>query len=90
MLTATALKRIQPVVTEEHHFEKRFETFFNNFLEVLDYQVFYARTDISDFQINLCFMGVGFPIETLLVQKEPEVKEESVIEFRKNSKKNTN
>ena len=35
-------------------------------------------------------MGVGFPIETLLEQRKPEVKEESVIEFRKNSKKNTN
>ena len=82
------MNKFKPVVTEKHHFEQRVKAFFTNFLEVLDYQDFYARTDINGFQINLCSTGVGFSIQTLLEENKPEVEEESVIEFRKKFKKN--
>ena len=58
-----------------------FNHFFNNLPENLDYEDFDARIKIFGFQISLCFKGVRFPLETLLEEKKPEVKEESVIEF---------
>ena len=75
------MRKIEPVITEKHHFDKRGDTFFNKFLEVLDYQHFDSMTKIIGFQINLCFIGLGFSIETLLEENKPEAKEESLIEF---------
>ena len=55
--------------------------FLNNLPENLDYQDFDARIKILGFQINLCFIRVRFPIETLPEENNPEVEEESLIEF---------
>ena len=83
------MRKSKPVVLEKHHFNERGETFSNNMLEILDHQDFLARINILGFQINLCFIRVGFPIETLLEGNKPEVKDESVIEFRKIKIKDT-
>ena len=76
------MKEIKPVVTEKNHFDKRVEFFFNKFLEVLHYQAFDARINITSFHIQLRYTGLGFSFEFLTEVFRPEVKDNSVIAFR--------
>ena len=76
------MKEIKPVVREKNHFDKRVEFFFNKFLEILHYQAFDARINITSFHIELCSTGVSFSFDLLTEVIRLEVKEKSVIAFR--------